>query len=95
MRAKVAGYRDLLRLPQTWGLTLTRVLGAPVWWFYLFWLPKFLAAQFGVRAIPTMLLFKNGAVADQYVGRFPQTADVGPPVGEPGPTFTTAPTLSG
>jgi thioredoxin 1 len=27
-----------------------------------------LAAQYGVRAIPTMLLFKSGQVADQYVG---------------------------
>jgi thioredoxin 1 len=27
-----------------------------------------LAAQYGVRAIPTMLLFKNGQLADQYVG---------------------------
>ena len=27
-----------------------------------------LAAQYGVRAIPTLLLFKGGAVADQYVG---------------------------
>jgi thioredoxin 1 len=27
-----------------------------------------LAAQYGVRAIPTMLLFKAGQVADQYVG---------------------------
>lgn len=27
-----------------------------------------LAAKFGVRAIPTMLLFKNGAVTEQFVG---------------------------
>jgi thioredoxin 1 len=27
-----------------------------------------LAAQYGVRAIPTMLLFKAGQLADQYVG---------------------------
>jgi thioredoxin 1 len=27
-----------------------------------------LAAQFGVRAIPTMLLFKDGQKIDQYVG---------------------------
>ncbi len=27
-----------------------------------------LAAQFGVRAIPTMLLFKGGQVAEQFVG---------------------------
>lgn len=27
-----------------------------------------LAAQFGVRAIPTLLLFKDGAVIEQFVG---------------------------
>ncbi len=27
-----------------------------------------LAAQYGIRAIPTMLLFKGGQVADQFVG---------------------------
>jgi thioredoxin 1 len=27
-----------------------------------------LAAEFGVRAIPTMLLFKGGQVAEQFVG---------------------------
>lgn len=27
-----------------------------------------LAAKYGVRAIPTMLLFKDGVVVDQYVG---------------------------
>ena len=27
-----------------------------------------LAAQFGVRAIPTLLLFKDGAVVEQFVG---------------------------
>ncbi len=27
-----------------------------------------LAAQYGVRAIPTLLLFRNGEVADQIVG---------------------------
>lgn len=27
-----------------------------------------LAAEFGVRAIPTLLLFKGGAVAEQFVG---------------------------
>ena len=27
-----------------------------------------LAAQFGVRAIPTLLLFKDGAIVEQFVG---------------------------
>lgn len=35
-------YREFLRSRQTWGLLLARVLADPVWWFYLFWLPKYL-----------------------------------------------------
>jgi ACS family hexuronate transporter-like MFS transporter len=38
---------DLLRLPQTWGLFFSRFLSDPVWWFYLFWLPKYLSEQRG------------------------------------------------
>jgi len=31
-----------------------------------------LAAEYGIRAIPTMLLFKNGAVVDTLVGMLPK-----------------------
>ncbi|MEX0954775.1 MAG: thioredoxin [Rhizobiaceae bacterium] len=33
-----------------------------------------LAAQYGVRSIPTLVLFKNGEVADMKVGAAPKTA---------------------
>lgn len=36
---------DLLGYPQTWGLLLARFASDPVWWFYLFWLPKYLVDQ--------------------------------------------------
>ena len=42
-------WRDLLQLKQTWAYALTKSLGDPIWWFYLFWLPKYLAAEFDVR----------------------------------------------
>ena len=34
---------------QAWAFVLGKFLTDPVWWFYLFWLPKFLDANFGVK----------------------------------------------
>jgi MFS transporter, ACS family, hexuronate transporter len=42
---------SLLRHRQTWAFFLGKFLTDPIWWFYLYWLPKFLDAQFGVRLI--------------------------------------------
>jgi ACS family hexuronate transporter-like MFS transporter len=36
---------ELLLLPQTWGLLFAKFFSDPVWWFYLFWLPKYLVEQ--------------------------------------------------
>ena len=33
-----------------------------------------LASQFGIRGIPTMILFKNGEIADTKVGAAPKSA---------------------
>ena len=40
---EVLGYRQL------WAFAFGKMLTDPVWWFYLFWLPKFLAAEHGIR----------------------------------------------
>jgi len=40
-------WRSLLGYRQTWGLLLGRFFSDPVWWFYLFWLPKFLVDKRG------------------------------------------------
>lgn len=42
-------WRALLGYKQTWTYTLAKCLADPIWWFYLFWLPKFLASEHGVR----------------------------------------------
>ena len=39
---------SFFRYPQTWGLLLARIISDPVWWFYLFWLPKYLTEQQGL-----------------------------------------------
>jgi ACS family hexuronate transporter-like MFS transporter len=38
---------ELLQIRHTWGLFLARFFSSPVWWFYLFWLPKYLVDQRG------------------------------------------------
>lgn len=38
----------LLRLKQTWAFAFGKFLTDPVWWFYLFWVPKFLNKNYGL-----------------------------------------------
>jgi ACS family hexuronate transporter-like MFS transporter len=39
---------DFFRFPETWGLLVARVISDPVWWFYLFWMPKYLTEAKGL-----------------------------------------------
>jgi MFS transporter, ACS family, hexuronate transporter len=40
-------WKDTIWHPHTLGLLLSRFFSDPVWWFYLFWLPKYLVEQKG------------------------------------------------
>ena len=42
-------WRRLLSYRQLWAIAAARVLVDPIWYFYLFWLPKFLAQGHGIR----------------------------------------------
>jgi ACS family hexuronate transporter-like MFS transporter len=44
------------RFKETWGLMLARVISDPVWWFYLFWLPKYLTEARGLSKKEMALL---------------------------------------
>jgi len=41
-------WRRLLPLRNTWAIAFARFLTDPVWWFFLFWLPKLLNSRFGI-----------------------------------------------
>jgi ACS family hexuronate transporter-like MFS transporter len=41
-------WRQLLRHRQTWAFVVGMSFSAPIWWFYLYWLPKFLHKQHGL-----------------------------------------------
>ena len=38
----------LLGLRQTWAFAVAKLMTDPIWWFFLFWLPKFLNTQYGL-----------------------------------------------
>jgi ACS family hexuronate transporter-like MFS transporter len=52
-RAEAPGWLSLLRVRQTWGLVTAKFLSDAAWYFYLFWLPKYLydARGFDIKAV--------------------------------------------
>ena len=54
-------WRHLLRHRQAWAFVIGKALTDPVWYFYLFWLPKFLDSNWGVKltglAAPLIVIY--------------------------------------
>jgi len=44
-------WSTLLRHRQTWAFIAGKFLTDPIWWFYLYWLPKFFARQHGLSLL--------------------------------------------
>ncbi|HVT38026.1 MAG TPA: MFS transporter [Gemmatimonadaceae bacterium] len=40
---RLLGYR------QTWAIVIGKAMADPIWWFYLYWIPKFLDARYGIK----------------------------------------------
>lgn len=52
--AKVAWIK-LLGYKQTWAFVFGKFMTDGIWWFFLFWLPKYLEAQFGMKGTDIVL----------------------------------------
>lgn len=52
---KEISWRQLLGYKPTWAFIWGKFLTDPVWWFYLFWLPAFLKAQYGIEGMAASL----------------------------------------
>ena len=48
VRRTAISWRRLLAYRQFWAFAIARMLVDPIWYFYLFWLPKFLAQEHGI-----------------------------------------------
>lgn len=65
----------LLGFRQTWAFVIGKFLTDPVWWFYLFWLPAFLDAQYGVTGtaigLPIALVYTMTTFGSVFGGWLP------------------------
>jgi len=41
-------WKSIISYKQTWGICLSRFLTDPVWWFFLYWLPKYLNSNYHI-----------------------------------------------
>lgn len=42
-------WKSIISYRQTWGICLARFLTDPIWWFFLYWLPKFLNTNYNIN----------------------------------------------
>lgn len=66
---------SLLGYRQTWAFAFGKFMTDGVWWFFLFWLPKYLAAQYGMKSadtqIPLAILYSMTMIGSVGGGYFP------------------------
>ena len=66
----------LLRHRQAWAFILGKFLTDPVWWFFLFWLPKYLSSVHHVTlsglALPLIVIYNIATVGSIFGGWLPE-----------------------
>lgn len=57
---------SLLPHRQTWAFILGKFITDPIWWFFLFWLPKFLNSQYGLAlaklGLPLVVIYQMATI---------------------------------
>ena len=68
---------DLLKRRQTWAFITGKLFTDPVWWFFLFWLPSFLASTFKLDltkpSLPLIIIYSSatlGSVGGGYLSGY-------------------------
>ncbi len=68
-------WTELLRHRQTWAFVVAISLTAPIWWFFLYWLPKFLNQQYHVDLVslgpPLIVIYSMTSVGSIAGGWMP------------------------
>jgi MFS transporter, ACS family, hexuronate transporter len=55
------GWTRVLRQRETWAFAIGKFMTDPIWWFYLYWLPKFLDSRYDIKlaqvAAPLIVIY--------------------------------------
>lgn len=72
---KNVSWIKLLKYKQTWAFICGKFMTDGIWWFFLFWLPKYLEVQFNMKgtdiALPLSVLYSMTMVGSVFGGWFP------------------------
>lgn len=72
---KNVSWIKLLKYKQTWAFICGKFMTDGIWWFFLFWLPKYLEVQFNMKgtdiALPLSVLYSMTMVGSIFGGWFP------------------------
>ena len=72
--AKIS-YKQAFKYKQTWAFAVGKFLTDGVWWFFLFWTPAYLKAQYGMTGtqitLPIAILYTITVVGSVLGGKFP------------------------
>jgi ACS family hexuronate transporter-like MFS transporter len=67
-----AKWSTLLKHREAWAYAIGKFMTDPIWWFYLFWLPKFLDARYGIKlasvALPLIVIYVAADVGSVFGG---------------------------
>ena len=67
-----AKWSALLKHRQTWAYAIGKFMTDPIWWFYLYWLPKFLDSRYGIKlasvAAPLIVIYVLADVGSIFGG---------------------------
>lgn len=73
--AKKISWFQLLKYRQTWAFAFGKFMTDGVWWFFLFWLPTYLSAQYGMKGeaivVPLAVLYSMTMIGSIGGGWFP------------------------
>lgn len=70
-------FKSLLRQKEAWACAIGKMMTDPVWWFYLYWLPKYLSKEHGITlgtlALPLIIIYivaDCGSVAGGWLSSY-------------------------